>query len=255
MARRLNSIARARTSEGRILPPLILMTDVLRLAEPAAAVSALPAGSAVILRHYGAPDRGTLARRLVALCRRVRVRLLIAADARLAAEVGADGLHLPEALARRGAGPWRRRPDWIVTAAAHSPAALRRAAAAGADAALLAPVFPTSSHPEAPAIGLSRFAAWCRESPLPVYALGGVSGAAARRLIAAGAAGLAGTGGLSPVSDPCTRAIKEERPEPLPQESRCLVGNARSRASCRPRRPSRHPVLWRPCRPPRRTRR
>ena len=225
MARRLNLIGRARTPEGRVLPPLILMTDSLRLAEPERAVSALPAGSAVILRHYGSPDREELARRLVALCRRRRVRLLIAADARLAAEAGADGLHLPEALARRGAGPWRRwrRSDWIVTAAAHSPAALRRAAAAGADAALLAPVFPTASHPEAPALGLPRFAAWCRESPLPVYALGGVSEAAARRLIAAGAAGLAGIGGLSPVSHACAhqnRGAAEAAPPKIPMLGR-----------------------------------
>jgi thiamine-phosphate pyrophosphorylase len=175
------------------------MTDADRLPDPAAAVARLPRGSAVILRHYGVPGRDALARDLVALCRGRHIRVLIAADARLARAVGADGLHLPEAMARRGPGIWQpwRRPDWIVTAAAHSRAALFRAARAGADAALLSPVFWTASHPLAPALGPLRFAAWCRSSPLPVYALGGISARTARRLRAGGGAGFAGISGFT----------------------------------------------------------
>ena len=107
------------------LPALILMTDDERLADPLPTVETLPPNSAVILRHYGAPDREGLAVRLIALARRRGVRVLIAADAGLAVRVGADGLHLPEALAARGPGAWRAwwRPHWLVTASAHSPAA------------------------------------------------------------------------------------------------------------------------------------
>jgi len=186
------------TRRGDALPSLILMTDEERLADPLPAVAALPPGSAVIVRHYGDPGREELARRVVAAARPRGVRVLIAGDAALAATVGADGLHLPEAMAALGPGPWRgwRRPRWLVTASAHSPTALRRAALAGADAALLAPVFPTVSHPRRPPIGGLRFALWCRQSPLPVYALGGVTAATARRLRASGAAGFAGIGGF-----------------------------------------------------------
>jgi len=160
--------------------------------------AALPRNSAVIFRHYGAPDREDLAARLVAQSRRRGIRVLVAADAGLAARIGADGLHLPQALAARGPGVWQswRRPDWLVTAAAHSPAALWRARAAGADAALLSPVFSTASHPGGAALGVLRFAAWCRNSPLPVYALGGVSAANIRRLKGCGARGLAGISGF-----------------------------------------------------------
>lgn len=177
------------------LPRLILMTDAVRLPDPEPVVDSLARGSAVILRHYGAADRVALARRLAHLCRRRGVRLLIGADPHLAAAVGADGVHWPGALAWRDVRRWRR-AGWLVTAAAHSPAALRRAARAGADAALLAPVFATASHPGAPTIGAVRFAALCRSSPIPVYALGGVSADNARRLVLAGAAGLAGIGGF-----------------------------------------------------------
>ncbi len=188
------------------LPPLILVTDEARLPDPVAAVGRLPPGSAVILRHYDAPDRPALARRLAALCRRRGVRLLIAGDWRLAAAVGAGGVHLPEAATRRGPMAWGgrfapRRPGFLVTAAAHSPAALWQAARAGADAALLSPVFPTASHPGAPGVGVLRFAIWCRHAPIAVYALGGIDRRAARRLKGAGAAGFAAIGALAGIAD------------------------------------------------------
>lgn len=197
MARRLNLSA-----GGGRLPALILMTDDARLADPAAAIASLPRGSAVILRHYDDPGREALGHRLLALSRVAGVRLLIAGDARLACRLGADGVHLPEWMVRGAA--WRRwrRPGWLVTAAAHSPAALWHARRAGADAALLSPVFATASHPGAKPLGALRFAAWCREAPLPVYALGGITAETAGRLAASPAAGLAAIGGLTPDGTP-----------------------------------------------------
>ncbi len=180
------------------LPPLILMTDADRLADPEDAAGRLPRGSAVILRHYHDPQRRQLAERLAAVCRRRRLRLLIAGDARLARAVGAGGLHLPEAMVRRAPHSWRlwRRAGWRVTAAAHSPASLRAAVRAGADAVLLSPVFATLSHPEATPLGVLRFQAWARTCRLPVYALGGIGNKTAPRLARTRAVGLAGIGGL-----------------------------------------------------------
>ena len=191
ISQRLNS----RHPAGGRLPPLILMTDAARLPDPLATAARLPAGAAVILRDYDAPGRVALAAALSALCRARRLRLLVAADAELAARVGADGLHLPEGLVPRMPRRWPR--DWLITAAAHSPAALRRAWRAGADAALLSPVFATASHPNAPTLGVLRFAAWANEAPLPVYALGGINADTARRLIDSRAVGLAGIGGMT----------------------------------------------------------
>lgn len=185
----------------RDLPPLILMTDEVRLANPEAAVDALPRGSAVIFRHYRANDRRAIARRLAGICRRRGLKLLIAGDVRLAIEVGAQGLHLPEYLARRLAcHRWGRRgsrPGWLITVAAHSLPALQRARRLGADAVLLAPVFTTASHPDTRPLGPLRFSAWAGQSPVPVYALGGVTAANAGRLAGSGAAGIAGIAGLA----------------------------------------------------------
>lgn len=208
--RRLLNLHGPRPGVGRKgakdLPPLILVTDKARLPDPIAAIRRLPRGSAVILRHYSALDRPALARRLAALCRRRGVRLLVAGDWRLAAAVGAGGVHLSEAAARRGPMAWGgksspHRPGFLVTAAAHSPMALWRAARAGADAALLSPVFPTTSHPGAKGIGATRFAAWCLRAPIAIYALGGIDPSTARRLEGAGAAGFAALGALAGIAD------------------------------------------------------
>ncbi len=200
VARHLN-LTRPRRGRKRALPPLILMTDTLRLADPISAVAALPRGSAVILRHYGMAQRLALGRALAVICRRRGLLLLVAGDRRLAAAIGASGVHVPEGAVRdRPRGTIRRPGDrnWLVTAAAHSPAAIRLAARAGADAVLLSPVFATQSHRDAKPIGALRFARWCRRSPLPVYALGGVSNVTAPRLRGSGAAGIAGIGALIP---------------------------------------------------------
>ena len=179
------------------LPALVLMTDEARLADPLPATRALPAGSAVILRHYGVPERAALARCLATIARRRGLVLLVGEDPVLARRVGAAGVHLPErAIRRAGSVRWQR--EWLVTAAVHSPAALRTAAACGADAALLSPVFATASHPDVRALGLQRFAALAQASPIPVYALGGIDRARAGLLLRSGAVGIAGIGALVP---------------------------------------------------------
>lgn len=157
-----------------------LFTDEQRLADPLAVLHQLAPGDGVVLRHYGlAPAaRAALARRLRAETRRRGLWLLLAGDGALAWRLGADGLHLPQGLLVRSL--WR--PE---SAAAHGVAAIVAAWRAGAVAVFISPVFPTRSHPGAPALGLLRFAALlrlARRRGLAVYALGGIDAAAQRRL-------------------------------------------------------------------------
>lgn len=199
LVRRLKSPPNSPATAGR-LPRLVLMTDERRLPDPSAAIDALPPGAAVILRHYGAPvpEREAMAHRLAATCRRRGLRLLVAADPGLAIRVGAAGVHLPEAMLKSAPQTWRlwRRRGWMVTAAAHSSGAIRRAAAADVDAVLLSPVFATCSHPDARVLGPLHFVPLVASSPVPVYALGGINTLTVRRLAGSGAAGVAGIGGF-----------------------------------------------------------
>lgn len=194
---------------------MILLTDERWGADPIGAAARLPRGSAVILRHYGTPkaERLIIARALRAVTRKRDVLLLIAVADRhgadLAHAVGADGIHLSEWMLRRR--PWFvgrvRRPGWRITAAAHSPAALRMAAKRGADAVLLSPVFPTRSHPGARVLGPLRFAAWAGASRIPVYAMGGIDERTAARLRPTVACGLAGIAAFGPPVDENGRTV------------------------------------------------
>lgn len=179
------------------LPALVLMTDDERLLDPVAAARALPRGSMVVVRARQSSHRAKLARSLQAIARERGLTLLIANDPALADRVRAGGLHLSEANARRAA-EWRaRRPDWLITTAAHSLAACGRARQWGADAAFLAPVFATATHPDQVELGFGRARGLACMAPLPVYALGGVTAQSAARLRYSGFAGIAAIGALA----------------------------------------------------------
>ncbi|MFQ3623099.1 MAG: thiamine phosphate synthase [Acetobacteraceae bacterium] len=150
--------------------------------------------AAVILRHDGAPDRAALAAALAGLCRARGLSLLIARDARLALRLRA-GLHLADGM--RPPAPWRLARRGLLTAAAHGGRALARSAAFGADLALLSPLFPTASHSGGRALGPVRFAALARRAPLPVVALGGLTGRRVAAAARAGAVAVASVGALA----------------------------------------------------------
>ena len=176
------------------LPALLFFTDPERTPDAEAIAETLPRGAAVVFRAFGAADAVEQGRRLKAIARRRGLVLLVGADAKLAAAIGADGVHLPERLAHRARSV--RRPGWTVTAAAHSLRAARAAQAAGADAAVVSAVFPSRSPSAGPPIGPIRLARLARDAGLPVYALGGVDNKKARRLLDAGLVGLAAVDGL-----------------------------------------------------------
>ena len=176
---------------GKGLPVVWFVTDPGRTPDPAAIAKRLPRGAGVIFRGFGRADALETARRLAGIARSRGLVLLIGADDALAARVAADGVHLPE---RMGGGLRRmkaRRPDWIITVAAHSPGALRRAATVRADAVLLSAVFESRSPSAGRPIGPIRLAELARSCGTPVFALGGVEARTAKRLVGTGVAGFA----------------------------------------------------------------
>ena len=172
---------------------MLFFTDPARTPDPVAAAATLPRGAAIVYRHFGTPDAETVARRLKAIARARGLKLLIGRDVALARAVGADGIHLPEALAHRAAALRRAHPGWIVTSAAHSLPAARRSRA---DAVVLSVALRSNSASAGPELGAIRLAARVRASGRPAYALGGINDRTARLLGSSGAIGLAAVEGL-----------------------------------------------------------
>lgn len=196
--RRLWRIAQnlARAGGNDVLPPLWFFTDGNRVADPVAVVTRLPAGAGVILRDYDAPERADLAQAVARIAHDNGLMLLVGRDVDLALDVGAQGVHLPEAFAADARGLKDKHPHLVITAAAHSLSALQNAGRTGADAAFLSPVFPTQSHPGAPALGPVKAGLMVRQATLPVFGLGGIDAHTAPRLSGTGLAGFGAIGGV-----------------------------------------------------------
>lgn len=155
------------------LPRLFALTDPARTPDPLALAASLPAGTGMILRHFGRDDLKCLAVPLARLARRQGFLLFIAADPVLALTAGAHGVHWPERQVQQ-IRRWRlKAPHLLVTASAHSPAALRRAASL-ADGVFLSPVFTSNSASAGAPLGLIRASSMARQVKTPVLALGGV---------------------------------------------------------------------------------
>ncbi|WP_236697143.1 thiamine phosphate synthase [Sphingomonas sp. Leaf257] len=148
-------------------PVTWLMTDE-RLGEGLwTALRRLPPGSGVVFRHHATPpaERRAIHCRVRRIAKARGLVLLIAGGG-----LPGDGVH----KARRGRG--------LRSWPAHDRAEAVAGWKAGADLLFVSPVFPTRSHPGAPALGLAR-AMWIgRGLGLPRIALGGMNAQRFRRL-------------------------------------------------------------------------
>lgn len=121
-----------------------------------------------------------------------RTKLLINSRTDIAIAVGADGVHLrSEDVSPSDVRAVVRRNNFIIAVSCHTPAEVARAAAEGADFAVLAPVFEKKDAPATPSAGLDSLRQACHHN-IPVLALGGITIENARLCVEAGAAGVAG---------------------------------------------------------------
>jgi thiamine-phosphate pyrophosphorylase len=164
---------------------------------------------AVQLREKDLPGKELyrLAGRIRELTARYGARLLVNDRVDVALAVGADGVHLggssmPASVARRLLGK-----ESLIGCSTHNTRELRDAAAQGADFATFGPVYQTPSKaPYGPPVGVAALATACRETNLPLFALGGVEAGNAREVIEAGAFGIALISYVMAAADPCEAA-------------------------------------------------
>ena len=159
-------------------PDLWLLSDERNDAVLEQALRRLPRGSGFIYRHYHLPDGERLARWLdLRRIARSRGHVFVLADSSLTArEWGADGIYgAPRSL-------YPTSGDLLRLATAHDLAEIGLANRMRADAVLLSPAFATRSHPGAQSLGPLHFRLLATRAQMPVIALGGMTGRAARRL-------------------------------------------------------------------------
>jgi 8-oxo-dGTP diphosphatase len=106
------------------------------------------------------------------LCRQHKATLLLNSTC-AATGIKTDGIHLTSRHLRA----LDKRPEGIewLAASCHNLEELLHAQSIGVDFAVLAPVLPTPTHPEAKVLGWERFASLVSQLNFPVYALGGMT--------------------------------------------------------------------------------
>ena len=186
-ARKLASQSERLEGERNGLPALFAFTDPVRTPDPAALISNLPNGVGVVLRTFGRLDIEQQAGELSALAQSRGLVFLVAADIGLAKRCGAHGVHWPESQLHKAL---KTRFSGIMTASAHSPSAVRRAARI-VNAVFVSTAFPSRSPSAKPALGPHRLASYAARSAIPVYALGGVNTKTVKRLKGLGLSGVA----------------------------------------------------------------
>ena len=176
---------------------LYAVTDrawVGKLTLPQQVEAALKGGATCVqLREKNIADSSILAeaREISALCKQYRVPFILNDNVALAAQCGADGVHLGQedmdpAQARRILGP-----DAIIGVSAHNVAEAKAAVAAGADYLGCGAMFATTTKTNVTALPKETLRAICAAVGVPVVAIGGISKQNLLSLAHCGEAGVA----------------------------------------------------------------
>lgn len=150
----------------------------------------LQAGVSLIqlrLKSLPIESRQAVAEQVLVICQQRSVKLLLNSDLQLA-DFQCDGVH----LSSRTLQTCQQRPKGLVGASCHNLDELRLAEKLALDFAVLAPIQPTTTHPDAHPLGWQQMQALIEQVNLPVYALGGLRLDDLELALANGAQGLAG---------------------------------------------------------------
>lgn len=162
-------------------------------------VAAAIRGGAVVVQYRDKNPGNALdlARELVKLCHRHQVPLLINDDIELAAQAGADGVHLGREDAAIGKARDRLGPEAIIGCSCYNSVELALAAERqGADYVAFGRFFPSSSKPLARPAELATLRRAKQALTVPRVAIGGILPENGAQLLEAGADLLAVIGGL-----------------------------------------------------------
>ena len=148
-------------------------------------------------------DLRPLAVSMRAITRSYGAKLLLNNHVDLALEVAADGVHLGRTSLSVRLARDRIGPDKLIGVSTHHLGEIHEAFEDGADFVTFGPVFETPSKAiYGPPRGLEQLAEACRQSPGPVFALGGITVDRVKAVRDRGAFGIALISGIIASPDP-----------------------------------------------------
>ncbi|WND03642.1 thiamine phosphate synthase [Temperatibacter marinus] len=149
------------------------MTDEKRTGPTEFIIPELPKNTVILYREYEKINRAEEASKLQYLSLSAGCRFFVAGDIPLARSLNAEGVHIPHWLLETV-----KQDDLLglkTTVACHDQQALHRAEELKLTMALVSPVFPTSSHPGAPVLGIDMLTNLSANAKIELAALGGIT--------------------------------------------------------------------------------
>ena len=126
-------------------------------------------------KHLGQADFLAEAERFVALCREKGAVSIINDKVEIAAQVGADGVHVGQEDLEAGRARQLLGPDKLIGVSAHSVAEALAAQAAGADSLGIGAAYATGTKADATPLTRETIRAITAAADIPVVAIGGIS--------------------------------------------------------------------------------
>lgn len=177
------------TPDGRELPDLVRDAaaggvDVVQLRD----------------KTLGDDQLAAVANAIRALCERLGVLLIVNDRPVVAADAGADGVHVGQDDARVESVREIVGPDMLIGLSTHTPEEVRDAG--GADYIGVGPVYETPTKPGRAAVGLSLVRLAAAQATVPFFAIGGIDPANVDDVVAAGARRVAVVRAIADAPDP-----------------------------------------------------
>ena len=139
--------------------------------------SALKGGATFVqLREKELDDADFLeeAKEIQKLCREYKVPFVINDNVEIAAEIGADGVHVGQSDMEAGDVRRKLGPDKIIGVSAQTVEQALRAQEHGADYLGVGAVYPTSTKENTSAVSMEEMKKICQTVSIPVVAIGGI---------------------------------------------------------------------------------
>ncbi|MBB5352538.1 thiamine-phosphate pyrophosphorylase [Haloferula luteola] len=165
-------------------------------------------------KGYGESDIEGFCRRVLPICREFGVPLIVNDFAKVAAAIGADGVHIGQEDGSLEDVRAIVGEEMIVGRSTHSPEQAHAAQVEGFDYIGFGPLFPTPTKQGRPGIGLEnvRPVESTMGSQLPVFCIGGIQRRNLAEVLAAGARRMVIVSDLLTASSivQATRSVKEQ---------------------------------------------
>jgi len=186
--------ANAPIMQALSLPPVYAISNVQEMGEPSflhALKKQLDQGLQLLQVRESQLDSAalaTLSEQILELCAPYDCRCLLNGTPEQALQLGYQGVHLNS---QRLLSLTQKPDQLLIGASCHDAEQLQQAQTLQLDFALLSPVLPTQSHPEATGLGWEKFGEMLNGLEIPVYALGGMQPEHLAQALSCGARGIA----------------------------------------------------------------